>query len=102
MDIATNLSRPPTSIARFALTGAVACCLLPLASETAFACPVCYGDLEPEQARGFFWGIIFLMSLPFGLILYIAGHVVYSSRKKEQADRLLDEADGLIRKHLTN
>lgn len=63
-----------------------------------WACPVCFGDLEPQQSKGFFWGIVFLIALPPALILFIAGHVIHSSRKKARMDRLLDEADDLMRR----
>ncbi len=38
-----------------------------------------------------------LLILPPALILYIAGHVIYHSRKKARVDRLLSEADDLTR-----
>lgn len=60
---------------------------------------MCYGDLEPDQARGFFWGIMLLGLLPFGLIAYIGGHVVHQARKKSRADLLITRAEVLIQQH---
>lgn len=78
---------------------ALAWVFLSMAAQMSAACPICYGDLEPEQSRGFFWGIVFLMFLPPTLILYIGGHVVYSARKKAKADRLIERAESLIQHH---
>lgn len=75
--------------------------LMLASSQVLWACPVCFGDLEPDQARGFFWGILFLAALPFSMILYIAGHVIYNARKKARADGLIDRAESLIQKHLS-
>ncbi|OGH56555.1 MAG: hypothetical protein A3G34_08925 [Candidatus Lindowbacteria bacterium RIFCSPLOWO2_12_FULL_62_27] len=71
-----------------------------LLTAGASACPVCYGDLEPQQAKGFFWGIVFLGLLPFGLIGYIAGHVIHSARRKAKADLLIEQAEALIQKRV--
>ncbi len=72
--------------------------VLSVGSVSAMACPVCYGDLEPDQARGFFWGIVLLMVLPPALIFYIAGHVVYHSRRKSRVDLLIEKAEAIIQK----
>ncbi len=84
----------------FLILFAAICSLFPVPSQTAFACPLCFGDIDPDQARGFFWGILFLMTLPFSMILYIAGHVIYHARKKARADVLIDRAESLIQEHL--
>ncbi|MBI4180099.1 hypothetical protein HY522_11830 [bacterium] len=60
---------------------------------------MCYGDLEPDQARGFFWGIVLLILLPPALILYIGGHVYFSTRRHDRQQLLVDHAETLIERH---
>ena len=54
--------------------------LLPVLASVSAACTVCFGASVDFQ-RGFFWGIIILLALPFGLMALLAGFIVRSSRK---------------------
>ena len=56
--------------------------LLSLAPHWAWACPVCFGEGGQNLARGFFWGILLLLLLPFALILTVTTKIVLATRKK--------------------
>jgi hypothetical protein len=72
-----------SSLTRFKMRAAAALfpalALLPAAAQ---ACTVCFGE-DPSSglARGFYWGVVFLLTLPFTLFGVLAGLVVYHSRK---------------------
>jgi len=52
------------------------------------ACAVCWiGASSPDQdamARGFYWGILFLMVMPFAVFGSIAGWLFYSYRRVQE------------------
>ncbi|MBI3988152.1 MAG: hypothetical protein HY347_00900 [candidate division NC10 bacterium] len=53
--------------------------LIPLAVQ---ACPVCVGPSSGDPtARGFYWGILFLMAMPFAIVGSIAGWLFYVNRR---------------------
>jgi hypothetical protein len=62
-----------------------------LAADVAWACPTCKealasaGGDNPNLVRGFFWSILFMMSMPF-LLIGIFSTVMYRAVKKGQAE----------------
>lgn len=56
-----------------------------LAPVAAQACPVCWiGSGSPEHdllARGFYWGVLFLMAMPFTVAASIGGWLWYAQRR---------------------
>lgn len=62
-------------------TGAVVLLIPTLAG----ACPVCWiGGSSPDHdatARGFYWGLLFLMAMPFAVVGSIAGWLFYVYRR---------------------
>jgi hypothetical protein len=44
---------------------------------TAYACAVCAGG----QDQGYFWGVLFLMSMPFAVGSFVGGWLVYHYRR---------------------
>jgi len=57
--------------------------VLPL--KICLACAVCFGASDPNLARGFYWGVILLGSLPFLLLALFITVVVVSTRKHNHA-----------------
>lgn len=47
------------------------------------ACTVCFGGADNNMIRGFTWGIILLLSLPFLLSAGIISMIVYSIKKRK-------------------
>lgn len=45
------------------------------------ACAVCFGGAEGNLKRGFTWGIVILLMLPFVLTAGFIGMIVKASRK---------------------
>jgi hypothetical protein len=60
-------------------------CLAPRAAE---ACTVCFGGTSAELTRGFYWGVLILMLLPFTLMAAFFGLIAYHLRKNRNAHRL--------------
>ena len=63
------------------LAGVLALALLP---DIAHACAVCFSSESGAStlARGFYWGTLLLLALPFFLVVTIATAIVVSARKK--------------------
>jgi hypothetical protein len=65
---------------------AVVCVL----TQAASACPTCKnGLMEGDEAsqrllRGYFWSILFMMSMPFAILIGVGGYM-YREVKKAQA-----------------
>jgi len=56
--------------------------LLVFMPAMAQACSVCFGDPGSPMAKGFYWGILLLLALPFTLLASFVGYIVYHTRKK--------------------
>jgi hypothetical protein len=54
--------------------------LLMLLPMLAHACAVCAGGAEDD---GYFWGVLFLMSMPFAVGGFIGGWLLYSYRRAQ-------------------
>jgi hypothetical protein len=58
--------------------------------DVASACPTCKnGLMEPDEAsqrllRGYFWSILFMMSMPFAILFGVGGYM-YREVKRAQA-----------------
>ena len=52
--------------------------ILPTAS---YACAVCGG----AEDNGYFWGVLFLMSMPFAIGSFVGGWLLYSYRRASSA-----------------
>jgi hypothetical protein len=48
-----------------------------LLARTAYACAVCGG----AEDNGYFWGVLFLMSMPFAIGSFVGGWLLYSYRR---------------------
>jgi hypothetical protein len=48
------------------------------------ACSVCLGGVSSDLARGFYWGVLLLLLLPFVLAAGFVGLVVYHVRKHKR------------------
>lgn len=57
---------------------ALAAILLPGAAR---ACTVCFGGDSPDMAKGLYWGVMLLLTLPFGLMFLLVGLIVHHARK---------------------
>src|SRR5206468_230998 len=55
------------------------------APKAAQACAVCFGGANSDLSRGFFWGMLLLLLLPFTLVGLFIGAIVRSSRKEKGA-----------------
>jgi hypothetical protein len=64
---------------------AVLACLFAAVPSAVSACAVCFGGSESNLARGFFWGVLLLLILPFALTAGFITMVMRASdrRKKE-------------------
>jgi hypothetical protein len=76
---------------RLMLRTALAAALVVCVASAAWACPTCKEDLanNPQGqglAAGFYYSILFMMSMPF-LIIGTLGTVAYRSVKRAQAER---------------
>jgi len=76
--------------------------LIPALAE---ACAVCWiGASSPDHdalARGFYWGLLFLMAMPFAVVGSIAGWLFYTHRRAN-GSRLLQEPPGVVKKESGN
>ncbi len=66
-----------------ALGPMLAAVLAAAAVRTAEACAVCGGALTAEDpmARGFYWGVLFMMAAPFAVAGAVAGWLLYAYRR---------------------
>jgi hypothetical protein len=76
-------------LVRFWGIGVIAVMVIPfiLLPDLAEACAVCLAGEsagEDPAARGFYWGILFLMSMPFALVGSIGGWVFWKYRRAEE------------------
>jgi len=82
--------------------GAAGALLVPVAAQ---ACAVCWtvaGAPEHDPlARGFYWGLLFLMAMPFAVVGSIAGWLFYTHRRAN-GSRLLQEPPGVVKKESGN
>jgi hypothetical protein len=80
--------RMRTGAALVAWGSAAGAGLVPLAAQ---ACAVCWiGAGSPEQdalARGFYWGVLFLMAMPFAVVASIGGWLWYAHRRGRRPAR---------------
>jgi hypothetical protein len=58
--------------------------LLLFVPELCWGCSVCFGSGNSDLQRGFFWGILLLIILPFILFGAIAFNVIRSIRKRKE------------------
>jgi hypothetical protein len=62
--------------------GAAGALLAPVAAQ---ACAVCWtgtgGSEQDPLARGFYWGVLFLMAMPFAVVATIGGWLWYAHRR---------------------
>ena len=70
-------------------------CLAAFASSTASACPTCKAALENDESEGdvmagYFWSILFMMSMPFAMIGSFSGYMYVIVRKARAADPAVD------------
>ena len=54
-------------------------------ASPAHACAVCFGAASQNLVKGFFWGILLLLLLPFLLMGTLVGLIVYHTRKHRLA-----------------
>lgn len=52
-----------------------------LLPSSAFACTVCFGSLNINMSKGFFWGIVLLLALPFAMAAVLVALVARHARK---------------------
>ncbi len=48
------------------------------------ACAICFGELNINMSKAFFWGVLLLLGLPFALVAVLIGLVVHHSRKHQR------------------
>ncbi len=53
-----------------------------LVPSAAHACAVCFGGGDSNLTRGFFWGILIMLILPFALMGGLITAIVRSTRRK--------------------
>jgi hypothetical protein len=75
-------------------------------ATTASACPTCKnGLMEPDEAsqrllRGYFWSILFMMSMPFAILFGIGGYM-YREVKRAQTKAAANAAAEVIAAKVT-
>lgn len=57
--------------------------LFPFLPSLSRACAVCFGDSSPDMVKGFYWGILLLLSAPFVLMGGLAGLIAYHIKKNK-------------------
>lgn len=61
-----------------------AAALLPVVAQ---ACAVCWGSSADDPfSRGLYWGILFLMAMPFTIVGSIGGWLIYRYRHPSKGD----------------
>ncbi|RIK76892.1 MAG: hypothetical protein DCC67_13315 [Planctomycetota bacterium] len=66
---------------------AVALALVALSASAAHACPTCgagyseAGEAGQKMLNGWFWSIIFMMSMPFAIVASLGGYMYWIVRK---------------------
>jgi hypothetical protein len=50
-----------------------------------YGCAVCFNGQSPDMVKGFTWGIVLLLALPFVLISGLVGLVIYHMKKNHSA-----------------
>lgn len=68
----------------------VAALLVLLLADVALACPTCKDNLASDPAaanlvRGYFWSILFMMSMPFLILGSLSGYFYWEVRKARAA-----------------
>jgi heme/copper-type cytochrome/quinol oxidase subunit 2 len=69
-----------------------------IVADTAFACPTCKDGIQQGEnaaglVRGYFWSIIFMMSMPFLIFASLSAYfywLVCRARRKHAADSAVD------------
>ncbi len=56
--------------------------LLLVLPDLGWGCSVCFGEGNEEVQRGFFWGILLLLSLPVILMVAIGSKIFFATHKK--------------------
>ncbi len=59
--------------------------LLSAVPSAVSACAVCFGGADSDLRKGFTWGVLILLLLPFVLTAGFIGMVVKASRKSRQS-----------------
>jgi hypothetical protein len=76
----------------------LAVALVALAAATASACPTCgagmseAGEAGRKMLNGWFWSIIFMMSMPFTILASLGGYMYYLVRKAEHNRAALERS----------
>ena len=60
---------------------AVLAALIAAVPSAVSACAVCFGGADSNLSKGFTWGVIILLVLPFALTAGFIGMIVKASRK---------------------
>lgn len=60
--------------------------LLLFLHDNAFACAVCFGGADSDLVKGFTWGILLLLVLPFTLMAGLISWVAIAVKKKKSRD----------------
>ncbi len=63
--------------------------LITVSTRAALACPLCadnlsndvYGTQTSSLGRGFFWSIILMIAIQFGLVAFVAFKIVHARRR---------------------
>jgi len=54
-----------------------------LSKTPLLACTVCFGGVDSDLSRGFYWGIMLLLLLPFAIISVLAGLIIHHTRRSK-------------------
>jgi len=63
------------------LSSTLASLMVACSAVNAQACALCFGALGKDMSRGFFWGVIILLLLPFMLIGVLVSAIVRATKK---------------------
>ena len=71
---------------KLAVTCLVLVCVLVLIEQTAMACPTCKDGMENDKnaaslVRGYFWSIVFMMSMPFLILTGLGSYFYWEVRR---------------------
>jgi hypothetical protein len=52
------------------------------------ACAVCFSGGSKDMTRGFFWGVVLLLALPFLMFTFLFTTVVRATKKKKNHENV--------------
>ena len=70
-------------LSRFIVSGSVLALFLSVLPSVASACAVCFGGGSSNLVRGFTWGVVLLLALPFVLMTALVTAIARATRRQK-------------------